>query len=59
MSETSQGPVRETKDPGQLKSKAKAQLWTATWEATNAGLTYDEIRETVDGTIGEIESDRP
>jgi hypothetical protein len=40
------------------KTSACAALRQATWEATQF-LTYDEVREYVDGVLREVESDEP
>lgn len=39
-------------------NKVRADLWSAVWEASQF-LSYDQIREVVEGTINEIEVDRP
>lgn len=52
-----QGPP-QPRDKATAKTRALAALWQATWEASQF-LTYDEVREFVNGTIAEIESDEP
>lgn len=49
--------------PGEInqeraRTSALAALRQATWEATQF-LTYDEVREYVEGVLREVESDEP
>lgn len=49
------GPPPRRPREGVVTSK-RAALWSAVWEASQV-LSYDEIRECVDGTLREIEAD--
>lgn len=42
----------------ELDARVRGDLWSAVWEASQV-MTYDEIREHVEGTIQEIVSDEP
>lgn len=55
---SSPGPERTALRRERLASKKRADLWSAVWEASQF-LTYDEIRDVVEGTINEIVSDEP
>lgn len=57
MSLNEAGPPQEV-DRGAAKRRAQAQLWSGVWEVSQF-LSYDEIREFVEGTIHEIEIDAP
>jgi len=52
----SQGPPQVRPPHDVLIGRKKAGLWSAVWEASQL-LSFDEIREHVEATLREIESD--
>lgn len=54
----SQGPMQPRPPREDIERSKRAGLRSAVWEASQV-LSYDEIRECVEGTLREIESDTP
>lgn len=51
-------PAEREARKNRLSTRVRADLWKAVWEASQV-MSYDEIREHVEGTLREIESDAP
>lgn len=62
MSQISRGPAPSDEERAarraKLDTRVRADLWSAVWEASQV-MSYDEIRQHVEGTIAEIVSDEP
>lgn len=62
MDSVSAGPKMDAQERErrrrELASRVRSDLWKAVWEASQV-MSYDEIREHVEGTLSEIASDEP
>lgn len=54
----SAGPARPRRDREQVRADKRHGLWSAVWEASQV-MSYDEIREHVEGSLREVQSDEP